>query len=408
MMNQLMTTSRPAGPVSFSSAPGAPPQASSGPVPNSNLAAQQQQQLLMQKAQENQNQLQLDKSRVSLLLEINAELLKESLSLQATKATAPPDNADDLKSLEKSYNEYTAIAPMRCMQRLKVNLAYLAAMADRRTASLPASPALLIPPSTVPSLVEPYKKLQTLFPGMNSSTNATTNVQAGHARATSQMTNPALKPSAASQQSQVVHNSPSQPSQPPSQSQPSQQMTPTQHALSQPQAHHQQPALQPVTIPQNQAGSIAPTMMQNVMQNHLHTGAVQNLNHLSQMNQMSPHQQQQLQQIQQIQQQQALNRQQQQNAQMAMHPQQASQMNMNPMNFNPGFYLQQAQMQAQMMRPQQNPRMMAVANTAGMGSTGMMAPTMNPQMPGMDPMFGTGEMNWNFGMPGNWGVGGTN
>ncbi|KAK6537720.1 hypothetical protein TWF694_011888 [Orbilia ellipsospora] len=403
MMNQPMTSSRPAGPVSFSPAPGAPPPASGGPVPNSNLAAQQQQQLLIQKAQENQNQLQLDKSRVSLLLEINAELLKESLGLQATKAAATQDNSDDLKSLEKSYNE--------CMHRLKVNLAYLAAMADRRTASLPASPALLIPPSTVPSLIEPYKKLQALFPGMNSSTGAISNPQSGHNRAISQsmMANPALKPSAPSQQSQVAHNSPSQqPQQQPQQSQPSQQMAAAQHALSQPPAHPQQSALQPVSIAQNQAGSIAPTMMQNVMQNHIHPGPIQNLNHLSQMNQMSPHQQQQLQQIQQIQQQQALNRQQQQqNAQMTMHPQQAGQMNMNAMNFNPGFYLQQAQMQAQMMRPQQNPRMMAVANTAGMGSTGMMAPTINPQMPGMDPMFGTGEMNWNFGMPGNWGVGGT-
>ncbi|KAF3935938.1 hypothetical protein ABW20_dc0110091 [Dactylellina cionopaga] len=93
--------------MSFSPAQGALSQAPGAPVPNSNLAAQQQQQLLMQKAQENQNQLQLDKSRVSLLLEINAELLKESLNLQTMKAAAnaASDVSDDLKSLEKNYNE---------------------------------------------------------------------------------------------------------------------------------------------------------------------------------------------------------------------------------------------------------------------------------------------------------------
>ncbi|KAF3935879.1 hypothetical protein ABW20_dc0101315 [Dactylellina cionopaga] len=276
-------------------------------------------------------------------------------------------------------------------------------MADRRTATLPASPALLVPPSNIPSLNEPYKKLQALFPGINGGAPTMGHPQGGHARGPSHTptTNPALKPNPQNQQSQMAHSPPPQP-----QSQ-SQQVNANQHTLSQPQPHPQQSPLQPVSISQNQGGIMAPAMMQNVMQNHIHSGAIPNMNHMSQMNQMSPHQQQQLQQIQQIQQQQALNRQQQQqNPQMAMHQQQAGQLNMNAMNFNPGFYLQQAQMQVQMMRPQQNPRMMAVTNPAGMVSTGMMAPTMNPSMSGMDPMFGSGEMNWNFGMPGNWGMGG--
>ncbi|EPS40625.1 hypothetical protein H072_5514 [Dactylellina haptotyla CBS 200.50] len=397
-MNPAMPNSRPSGPLSFSPTPGALTQQSSG-VPNSNIAAQQQQQLLMQKAQENQNQLQLDKSRVSLLLEINTELLKESLNLQATKAGAPgTDASEDLKTVEKSYNE--------CMQRLKVNLAYLAAMADRRTASLPASPALLIPPSNIPSLVEPYKKLQALFPGINNGGTTATNAQPGHSRTGSQntMMNPALKSGMPNQQAQLSHVSPPPP--PHQQPQP-QQPNAGQHPLGQAQSHPQQ-SLQSVTLSQNQTGSIAPTMMQNVMQNHLQAGPLQNMNPMAQMAQMSPHQQQQLQQIQQIQQQQALNRQQQQqqNPQIAMHPQQAGQMGINTMNFNPGFYLQQAQMQAQMMRPQQNPRMLAVSNSAGIGSAGMMAPTMNPSIPGIDPMFGSGEMNWNFGMPGNWSMSG--
>ncbi|KAK6507361.1 hypothetical protein TWF481_005798 [Arthrobotrys musiformis] len=393
-----LANNRAAVPVSFSPAQAgalALAQQPGATVPNSNLAAQQQQQLLMQKAQENQNQLQLEKSRVSLLLEINTELLKESLNLQATKAaaSAAPDTTEDMKALEKSYNE--------CLQRLKVNLAYLAAMADRR-ASTPAAPALLVPPSNIPSLIEPYKKLQALFPGISSAMAAVPNPQTGHARGNSQaaMANPAVKP-LPNQQPQLPQSSP------PPQQQP-QQLNPNQHPLSQAQTHPQQQPIQPGAMPQNQNPAVAASMMQNVMQNPMH-GAMQNMGHMPQMNQMSPHQQQQLQQIQQIQHQQALNRQQQQqqNPQLAMHQQQSGQMNMGPMNFNPGFYLQQAQMQAQMMRPQQNPRMMGVTNAAGMGSTGIMAPTMAPTMAGMDPMFGTGEMNWNFGMPGNWGMGGT-
>ncbi|KAK6336593.1 hypothetical protein TWF718_009395 [Orbilia javanica] len=393
-----LSNNRAAVPVSaFSPAQaGALAQPSGAAVPNSNLAAQQQQQLLMHKAQENQNQLQLEKSRVSLLLEINTELLKESLSIQATKAAAgaATETAEDVKALEKSYNE--------CLQRLKVNLAYLAAMADRRTSTLPAAPALLVPPSNIPSLIEPYKRLQSLFPGLNSTMTAVPNPQPGHSRGSSQatMANPVVK-TIPNQQPQLPQSSP-----PPPQQQP-QQLNANQHPLSQAQTHPQQQPVQPGAMPQNQNPAVASSMMQNVMQNQMH-GAMQNMGHMPQMNQMSPHQQQQLQQIQQIQHQQALNRQQQQqNPQLAMHQQQGGQMNINAMNFNPGFYLQQAQMQAQMMRPQQNPRMMGVTNAAGMGSTGIMAPTMAPTMPGMDPMFGTGEMSWNFGMPGNWGMGGT-
>ncbi|KAK6346966.1 hypothetical protein TWF696_007061 [Orbilia brochopaga] len=384
-MNPTMAGNRPAGPIAFSPGQNTHSQPPSTPVSNSNLAAQQQQQLLIQKAHESQ----MDKSRVTLLLEINAELLRESLNLQSAKAAAAatPDSPEDLKALEKNYNE--------CMHRLKVNLAYLAAMADRRTATLPPSPALLAPPSNLPSLNEPYKRLQALFPNLNGTP------QAAHSRGNSQtvLGNPNLKAAMQSQQPQLAHSPQTQQPQPP-------QASASQHAVSQPQALPPQTPLQPAAVSQNQSGSIAPAMMQNVLQNHIHPGAMANMNHMPQMSQMSPHQQQQLQQIQQIQQQQVLNRQQQQNPQMGMHQQQPSQMNMNPMNFNPGFYLQQAHMQAQMMRPQQNPRMMAVTNAAGMASAGMMAPTLTPSMPGIDPMFGSGDMNWNFGMQGNWGMGG--
>ncbi|KAF3917378.1 hypothetical protein ABW21_db0203344 [Orbilia brochopaga] len=383
-MNSTIPNSRSAGPIAFSPGQNAHSQPPSTPVSNSNLAAQQQQQLLMQKAQESQ----MDKSRVTLLLEINAELLRESLNLQKEKAAAAatPDSPEDLRTLEKNYNE--------CMHRLKVNLAYLAAMADRRTATLPPSPALLAPPSNLPSLNEPYRRLQALFPNLNGAT------QAGHSRGSSQIVlgNPTMKAVMSNQQPQLAHSPPAQQPQPP-------QANSGQHAVSQPQALPPPAPLQPPAVSQNQSGSIAPAMMQNVLQNHIHPGAMAGMSHMPQMSQMSPHQQQQLQQIQQIQQQQVLNRQQQQNPQMGMH-QQPGQMNINPMNFSPGFYLQQAHMHAQMMRPQQNPRMMAVTNAAGMASAGMMAPALTPSMPGIDPMFGSGDMNWNFGMQGNWGMGG--
>jgi hypothetical protein len=58
----------------------------------STIAAQQQQ-LLVSKAMETQNQLQLEKNRISLLLEINSELLKEVMDIQPT-----------LKSVEEGKN----------------------------------------------------------------------------------------------------------------------------------------------------------------------------------------------------------------------------------------------------------------------------------------------------------------
>jgi len=54
------------------------------------------------------------------------------------------------------------------MRRLQANLAYLAAIADRshRPTPLPPSPAILVAPPELPNLVEPYKRLQSLFPGV--------------------------------------------------------------------------------------------------------------------------------------------------------------------------------------------------------------------------------------------------
>jgi len=76
-----------------------------GPIPNANsLAVQQQQQALMARAavesptrvsQETQSQIQTDKSRVTLLLEINSELLRETVTLQAAGKPAQEDKNPD-------------------------------------------------------------------------------------------------------------------------------------------------------------------------------------------------------------------------------------------------------------------------------------------------------------------------
>jgi len=77
------------------------------------MTAQQQQQLLMQRAMEIQNHQQLDKSRVALLLDINVELLKETVNIQGmSKSTGVTDGASGPNEIprdpvnEKVYQEY--------------------------------------------------------------------------------------------------------------------------------------------------------------------------------------------------------------------------------------------------------------------------------------------------------------
>ncbi|KAF8253856.1 hypothetical protein K440DRAFT_145816 [Wilcoxina mikolae CBS 423.85] len=120
------------------------------------IATQQQQQLMNKVMEKQQSELQLDKSRVTLLLEINAELLREVLNIQPK-----------LKSQEEAKND-----PMfrECMRRLQQNLAYLAAIADRShkpAAHIPPCPGVLLPPPDMPALEGLYKKLQDLYPGIN-------------------------------------------------------------------------------------------------------------------------------------------------------------------------------------------------------------------------------------------------
>ncbi|KAK9488812.1 hypothetical protein V1527DRAFT_3367 [Lipomyces starkeyi] len=95
--------------------------------------------------------LELDRRRVTLVLEINAELFRESIQIQKASEGDP----------EKARQDVTFI---HCMKRLQCNLAYLAGVADRgKITHAPQYPQILIPPPDVATLVEPYKKLQELF-----------------------------------------------------------------------------------------------------------------------------------------------------------------------------------------------------------------------------------------------------
>lgn len=132
-----------------------------------------------------------ERARVTVLLEINTQLLQEVVSLQAqgkagsttnqgqqsptspTSATdpanpitnspgEPPKSAGGTSQTKPPSQEYA-----ECMRRLQANLSYLAAIADAKkkaNGALPAGPAIMIPPPNLPQIVDLYKKLNTLFP----------------------------------------------------------------------------------------------------------------------------------------------------------------------------------------------------------------------------------------------------
>ncbi|KAF4610364.1 hypothetical protein G7Y89_g15756 [Cudoniella acicularis] len=158
-----------------------------------------------------------EKERVSLLLDINRELLMEVMRLQAaqaeTKEKESKDNAtasdgSPQDKLEKEKAEKQKAASSReyveCMRRLQSNLAYLAAIADRShkpSSQIPAHPAIMTAPPLTPKpsnpttssspkaepkkeeteekkpeeaeedrleiLKDQYKRLQELFPGVD-------------------------------------------------------------------------------------------------------------------------------------------------------------------------------------------------------------------------------------------------
>lgn len=69
--------------------------ANASSMSNPNTVAAQQQQLLMNRAMETQNHIAIDKSRVTLLLEINSELLRETVQLQTNGKVDQEDKTSD-------------------------------------------------------------------------------------------------------------------------------------------------------------------------------------------------------------------------------------------------------------------------------------------------------------------------
>lgn len=155
--------------------------------------------------------------RISLLLEINQELLFEAINLrhnieevkrEATSSTGPEqqkEKKEEEEAFAHDWAQYVVLrSPVttgyqaanchnRVCRRLQANLAYLASLADRKQSSQPA-PAYLTPPTLTMRLKlrpmpatpdaekvdgsgdredreklmrEQYQKLQTLFPGID-------------------------------------------------------------------------------------------------------------------------------------------------------------------------------------------------------------------------------------------------
>ncbi|KAK0714873.1 hypothetical protein B0H67DRAFT_226551 [Lasiosphaeris hirsuta] len=144
-----------------------------------------------------------EKERFSVLLEINQELLYESLALvnsraelkkeQSAAESGEKGNDIDFAEEEKlSTQDYA-----QCMRRLQANLTYMAALADRKSQQAPPCPAYLMPPplnlsirlrvpQSMPDessekppdpnadrgdrdklLKDLYRRLQALFPGID-------------------------------------------------------------------------------------------------------------------------------------------------------------------------------------------------------------------------------------------------
>lgn len=130
-----------------------------------------------------------ERARVSVLLEINTQLLQEVVSLQAQgkagptanqgqqSPTSPTSATDPTNALSNSPGEPPKSAGGNskpasqeyadCMRRLQANLSYLAAIADAKkkvNGALPAGPAILAPPAHLTPVHDLYKKLNALFP----------------------------------------------------------------------------------------------------------------------------------------------------------------------------------------------------------------------------------------------------
>jgi hypothetical protein len=133
-----------------------------------------------------------ERARVSVLLEINTQLLQEGVALQkegtagvtptqAQQSPTSPTSATDPSALNPSpvdSSKQTGAKPPTqeyadCMRRLQANLSYLAAIADSKkkaSGALPSGPAIMIPPPHLTGIQDLYKKLNQLFPEASQST----------------------------------------------------------------------------------------------------------------------------------------------------------------------------------------------------------------------------------------------
>ncbi|CAJ2502145.1 Uu.00g049980.m01.CDS01 [Anthostomella pinea] len=145
-----------------------------------------------------------DKERVGVILEINNELLLEAMQIQNTqqilKKERSVSNGTDgtANEAEKLSEEEEILAQdyLQCMRRLQSNLAYLAALADKKGGAAAPNPAYLRAPTlntsvklrqmpgadenevkaeaptreeTAKYMAELYSKLQGLYPGVDPS-----------------------------------------------------------------------------------------------------------------------------------------------------------------------------------------------------------------------------------------------
>lgn len=121
-----------------------------------------------------------EKLRVTILLEINSQLLQEIISLQAQGKAGLPSHSENAGSPTSATDPQNSIhSPSGgnkqpspecadCMRRLQANLSYLAAVADRHkrtSGSFPSCPAILTPPPHLKGINDLYQKLNQVFPG---------------------------------------------------------------------------------------------------------------------------------------------------------------------------------------------------------------------------------------------------
>ncbi|KAF7872375.1 hypothetical protein EAF04_003296 [Stromatinia cepivora] len=143
-----------------------------------------------------------EKERVTVLLDINKEMLKEVMQIIALQTELKSNKTEDPAEKAKLETEHKVLASeyIQCMRRLQSNLAYLAAIADRShkpAAQVPSHPAVMFAPPLTPKpahtdptsaitnsddpaskaeekhedrgeiLKELYKRLQALYPGVD-------------------------------------------------------------------------------------------------------------------------------------------------------------------------------------------------------------------------------------------------